>query len=303
MMADTNYSRIARFTHFVRWNAMSKYAVFTLAFFLTSLLATGAFADDGDELSEEALEEIDEEDIQRAQDAFNEGASLYYEGEYGRAMVEFRRANELYPHPIFAHNMALANHQLGRTNRTLDAALEARELSQQATDDAERLPDRADATNHGLIVSLQSLETGEEVAEAIAADTIDDDDEPVAVDEPPEGVDDPSSFGALGWGGVGAFVLGAGALTGAALIDRNVVSGKESLENWDDTTTAFNEEKDSLESQQSIGKVLLFSGAGLAAVGTGLVVWELMSSPDSEGSQMAVSPSLTRPGVDVMLRW
>ena len=276
---------------------MNRYALLTAIVFASSLLVSTAVADTGDELSEDAVDEIDDEDIERAQEAFNQGASLYYEGEYGRAMVEFRRANEILPHPVFAHNIALANHQLGRVERTLEAALEARALDTEG-----ELPPRADATNSALIASIQSVIVATDISEEIGKRT----DDPVAVDDSDAQPIDPvpeSSWGTKGWGGVGAAAVGFVALTGAAVIDRSIVSGKEELEsgNWTGTEDEFDAEVDSLQSRQSTGKLMLFSGIGLMAVGGGLIAWELMSGP--EGTEMALSPKLDRPGMEWTLRW
>lgn len=255
-----------------------------------------AFSQDDADLSADAADEVDPEDIERAQEAFNQGATFYYEGEYGRAMVEFRRANELYPHPIFLHNIARSNRQLGRVERTIDAAIGARELAEET---GEALPADADAVNSALIAGIGTVVTSTELSEEMEATAVADKD----VEEPPGVQPADSGFGGKGWAGVAGLALGVGALGGAAMMDRSVVSGMEELEpdNWTGTRTEFDDEKASLESQQSMGQILLFSGAGLAAVGTTLLVLELTSS--SGDTQMALSPSVTRPGVEMLLRW
>lgn len=267
--------------------AYKKRIVFAVSLVLVALMGSTALAVDDDELSEDA---IDEEDLERAQDAFNQGAAYYYEEEFGRAMVEFRRANELHPHPIFQHNIALSNRQLGRIERTLEAAENAAAMD-------EKLPAPADATNSALIVGITTVLTTQEKADHLAAQVQD-----AEVEEPDVVADEPSGWGGSGWAGVGALSVGLGALTGAFVLDRRVVSGMDSLENdtWD-SMAEFNEERDSLQSQQSMGKIFLFSGAGLAALGGGLIVWELMSGPGDNA--MALSPSIHRPGVDVSFRW
>ena len=242
-----------------------------------------------------------DEDIERAEEAFSAGASFYFEGEYGRAIVEFRRAAEIYPHPIFYHNIALSHRQLGRADRTLSYAEDAREAAAKLSDlDRETWPARADAANSAMIASFQGVVKAQELARAVAPDEEQDGDQPVAgvteIETPPQ----ESSFGALGWAGVAGVTLGVGALAGAAVMDRSILSGVEEVEQG--TFDGTRQDRISeLESQQTTGKILLGAGAGLTVVGATLVVLELMGG--SSDQAMAIGPSLSRPGIDVRFQW
>lgn len=252
-----------------------------------------------DELSEEHLDDVEEsdevaaEDLQRAQEAFDAGASYYYEGEYGDAIREFRRAHQRYPHPIFSHNIARANEELERYDRALDAAREARELNEEATQARDRLPDNAEAVNSGLIASLEARLTSRSIAEAMDAPEEFDD-----VDAAPAA----SSWGLMGWSGVALTAVGTGALAGAMVMDRQITSDIDALENNTEIgEDEFDSEVESLEGQQTAGRVFLFSGAGMLAVGSTLMILELASGPDDEG--LSMGPSLSRPGLEMTFTW
>ena len=246
--------------------------------------------------------DVDPQAVERAQQAFDRGAAYYFEGEYSRALVEFRRANEAMAHPVFLFNMALCHRELGRVDRTMQAAEEARELFREFHERGEQVPFDLWARNDALIVSIETVDRAQAMAEALeAAEPADG--QPVADISDVDSVDDSGAFGVLGWAGVGALAVGAGALGGAVVIDRQVASGIEELQGISDTNE-FNTRRDSLQGQQTSGQVLLFSGIGLATVGTTLVILDLVSgNGDSNDGGLAVSPSFHRPGLDILVRW
>lgn len=253
-----------------------------------SLISSPVLADD--ELSEQQVEqETEQADMERAQEAFDEGARYYYDGDYSSAIVEFRRANQIHPHPIFQHNIARSHLELDRPDRALNAALEAEKR-------ADELPPDAAATNSAIIAGYQAVSKSHDRIEEMGAD-VEDIDDPMAAAPA-------SRWGGLGWAGAGALGAGLAALGGAAIFDRRVYSGKNELEEADDMPNdEFIEERDSLQRQQTTGLAMLWSGIALGAVGTSLIVWELATTPEIDGGEMAVSPSVDRPGVRVLMRW
>ncbi len=240
-----------------------------------------------DELSADEIEEEaqDESDMQRAQDAFDQGARYYYDGQYSDAIVEFRRANQIHPHAIFQHNIALANMALERPQRALEAALDARE-------NAEQLPPEAAAANDAIIASVQVSMHAEDVAEDM---------EELIIAEAPD-VEPASGFSTLGWAGVGTAGVGVLALGGAAVVDRQVVAGVDELENDDfETRDDFNARRDEVAGQQTMGQVMLWSGLGMVAVGGALVAMDLVSGDDGGG--VAIAPAVGSPGINAVMRW
>ena len=266
--------------------------VFIVALLLVCLSGGQAAADSG-----LGGDDVDPQAVERAQQAFNDGAAYYFEEEYSRALVEFRRAHEAMPHPVFLFNMALCHRELGRVDRTLQAAEEARVLFNEFHEQGQEVPLDLWARNDALIISIQAVERSQEMADSLVPD----EGEPLAARPDVEDAD--SGFGVLGWAGVGALAVGAGALGGAAVIDRQVASGIEDLQGISDESE-FNSQRDALQGQQTSGQVLLFSGIGLAAVGTTLVVLDLVGGGGDDGdSGLAIAPSFHRPGLEVMVRW
>jgi hypothetical protein len=234
-----------------------------------------------------------EADVQTAQAASDLGAQHYYEGNYGRAIVEFQRAHDHFPHPMFLHNIALSNLHLGQLERARAAAREAAAMD-------EGMPSEAHATNEGVITGATTVLEVRRLANRLAQErgvARDDDDDDVVA--PPPVVDEPM-LGVLGWVGVGTAVVGVGALVGAAVLDSQIQSGIEELSDAPDQAS-FDARRDELEGQQTVGKVLLFGGAGLTAVGAGLLVVDLMSG--SADRAVGIGPDPREPSIQVRLRF
>ncbi len=258
--------------------------IFLLVFAVTFGWAGLAVADSGDPSSEA---------IQEAQEAFELGAQYYYEDNFGRAIVEFRKAHQAHPHPMFLHNIALANKQLGRLDRAREAAVEAEEMS-------EELPPETAARNVGIVAGATGVLTGRQVAEDVASSQPVEDDTPGTPPEEP--VADSGGFGPLGWAGVGALAVGVGALGGAVVIDSQISSELDGL-NSGESQEQFDATIADLEGKQTTGQILLFSGIGLSTVGAGLLIYELVSGGSSSDQQLSFSPSFHRPGMEVQFRW
>lgn len=246
-------------------------------------------------------------DAERAQEFFDTGAQHYYEGEYGRAIVEFQKANRAHPHPLFLFNIALSNLHLQRHDRAIDAARRAEEMDQP-------LGAENSARNRAMIASSETVLNSGDIAEVIAGLEVDeeeaDDDPAVAeptdpepVDEPPE-VDEPPGFGPVGWAGAAGLGTGAAAMITAGVLDAQIRS------DWDDLEAdmarmpddEFDREIESIERRQLTGQILLFSGVGVAVAGAALMGYELFVSP-SETDGVAIGPRFDRPGIDVTMQW
>lgn len=242
-----------------------------------------------------ALAQDSESDVAAAQRYFDQGAQYYYAGDYGRALVEFRKAQQAHPHPIFLYNIALASNSLGRTDQALDAARQA------AAMDVE-LPPEQDARNMALIRSCETIldagSTATGVARQSGADAVAD----TTVAPPPE--PEPAGIGALGWAGIGTAALGVGAMVGSFVVNSQVSSGITTLEEKaaGPSEADFNDYKAELKNQQLIGQILLYSGAGLTAAGTGLFIVDLLVGKNTD-SPVALQFNPVQPGLQVHLRW
>lgn len=273
-------------------SARTKRSVSVLAAILCLLAAPPVLADDAAELEEEDFEEAAEDadedsaDLQRAQDHFDTGADLYYQGEYSQAAVEFRRAHQIHPHPMFMYNFALATKQLDRLDDTLDAALEAEAMDQQ-------LPPEQQAGNRAMIHGAQLVLDTRESSEEIAADLPDID--------PPEAEDE---FGPVGWIGLGAIALGTAGGVAGAVTHYRVRGDRQELEerrevNPDAQAIATLESR--VSSRETARNALYLSAAGLVTFGTGFVIWENMMGPDNDASALDVSIGPTN--ASISLTW
>lgn len=262
---------------------------------LVTLASLGAFADapgaeEGHVVDDE---EISTEDIQRAQEYFDLGAQLYFEGEFSRAAVEFRRAHELYPHPLFLFNIALIQRRLNRPEDALAIARQAQGMD-------EDLPPKEDAQNRGMIDGIGAAFLGHEIVGTLAGVDVGElpgRKEPVVVAREP-------LLSPLGWLGVGALSLGVAGLTGGGIVQARLGANREV---YDVRQPLYPESQavaqlgETIERQQTQRTILFVSGAGLTAVGTALIVMALL--PDDSEPDLAFSFSLSEPGVSVIYRW
>lgn len=250
------------------------------AFFLALLFSLPAGASEGD--------------IERAQEHFNAGAELYLEEEYSAAIVRFRQAHELHPHPVFMHNIAMAELRRGRPGHAARAAMEARQMQAE-------LDDREVARNDSIIAGATALSTAGELMEELH----DDEEISPATDEPAV-VSDASSFGTLGWAGVSGLALGAGALGGAWYVDSQITSHREELQatSGDISEEGLNRQAEQISSWQSRGQVMLFSGIFVTVTGATLVTVELLTGgADDGGIQARLVPSISTPGLRMSMEW
>ena len=201
-----------------------------------------------------------------AQEHLDEGGKLYIEGDYAGAIIEFKKGHALIREPIFLYNIALCYWRLGDYRRALselDAALIEGGLGAQTET-------KGRARGHAFRVRLLS-ESLTEVSEP-ASVTLEGRGES---GEAP--VDGTGRSRALAWVGLGALVAGGGALVGFGIVELglsdDVAAFKEAVRSGD---TATADELDaSIAPRQAAGRVLLYSGVGLAAVGATLLVFDL----------------------------
>lgn len=253
-----------------------------------STLATTAFAQD-----EPTADEL-------AQQYFDEGASFFIEGNYARAILSFRRAFDQRPDPMILYNMSLAHSRLGNHREAYQTTLATRRmegLPEQArvrvdarvnalyvVVNAEALAPRMAAIAAGEETDTQTSAT-EEVAEITRqAPTPAQPGQPVRPIAPPLDLNpQPEDMGLVGWAGVGTTVVGAGLLTGALLIDRGLSSDIEAYQQASDQGRLddYNQLRADIETRANTGKILLYSGAGAAALGLGMWIFGATSAADT----------------------
>ncbi len=289
------------------------------AFVLCSLLMSASTA---------AADEPTAEERERAAAHFEDGAEYFFEERYGRALVEFRRAFRLNPHPMIAYNKALANLRLGNIGEAYRRAVEASEMgglppdeelrnnariralgvvltAEQVADDVESAI--VDGAQREEIERAQREETagqaeelaqlvGQKSGDLLAEITGEAPREPLVPVRPTD--DDSGGLGPVGITGVvmtsvGAGLLGVAGVTNHRLGDK--IATYESASDQGDTDEFFRLRED-IESSQRNGQIALYAGAGAAAVGVVLVLVDGLSGSSSERSGLSLTPSTTPGG-------
>jgi hypothetical protein len=220
-----------------------------------------------------------ESDKKKAQTLFEKGAALYYDGAYAEALVQFKKGHATVPNALFLYNMTLCNLKLQRYREAMSNAVEARHMG--------GLPDKEATRNEARIAAISAIELSQEVAEAA--------EEPMVADTAPDTTESPDlsvqksdapkkGLTALGWSGVAGLVIGGGLLGGAVATELAL------QKKWEEFTglseggdpERFEELRTEIERGQQRGKILLYSGTGVAVVGAALLIVDLATKPKEE---------------------
>lgn len=258
---------------------------------LISILIFSLFAVGGLVISPNAFAQ--ESDSERAQQHFEDGAAFYTTGEYSKAIVEFLKGHAIAPNAMFLYNISLSYFKLDNISDALAAAEKAR--------NEEGMPAKVTVRNEARIAGLYGVLSARDVAEDIAEP------EPVAEEpavarDPVEPVEEGSAMGGLGWTGVGLAAVGGGLVVGALIVNSGVSADIDALEAEADggSEARFDSLKSDIEAGQSTGKILLYSGAGLASAGLIMLIIDLADGSESS-SDVSVVP--TDGGAQVGFGW
>lgn len=227
---------------------------------------------------ESSREDVSDRDQERAQQLFERGYGAYSTEKYGRALAMWRKAYEFVPAAVFLFNAAKAGEQLGNLEQALALAKRAGKQEKRP------LPEKLAKKNETLIRDLKArLAFERKRREALRARKLD----------------------WRGWSGVAGLAGGTLAVGLATAVFGNQ-AGKinQNLGNAG-SREAYQERRTRMESKQTVGRVLLYSGAGVAAVGGGLLVWDLVDVPRMpEDPTAAVRFGVNgRPGATIRLRF
>lgn len=219
-----------------------------------------------------------QEAVAQAETHFQKGAEWYTTGEYSKAIVEFLKGYNVVPNAMFLYNISLSYAKLGNQ----DDALMYAERAQNEVG----MPDDVASRNSGRIAALRVRLSGLDVSKKIS-------DLSNVVEVNPTPPPQQSEFGWLGMSGIAVGVAGLGLMGGSALIGMGVSDDITALENEANggDQARFDDLKSSIESDQSLGQVLLFSGAGLAALGVTLVVVDLMNDEEPTQASLQLVPT------------
>lgn len=212
------------------------------------------------------------DDPDKAEAYYQQGVNAFFNKNYSLAVTYFKRANALDPDPVVLYNISLAQSRLANADEALDAAEEAARMG--------GLPEDTALKNQARIRAYQRIIAAESTAQALAPE-----DAPAAQGTAPApGVAEaPPAVGTVGWVGIGTASAGALTLAGAGLLALMV---RNDLDEYDTARADGDYERaralqQDVRDGQSIGQILLYSGAGLLAVGATLWAVDFFADQES----------------------
>lgn len=240
---------------------------------------------------------------ERAQQYADEGAKLYAEGDYGAALVQFRKAYALEPGRVLLFNIALSYSKLGRCEKAIEKG--------HKLEGTYELSAELDATNRGMIQGCRRAKAGRGVARRVAsagdaaaesddpgrraaresAEASEAVEQPDAADATDETIQETGRLGALGWTGVAAAGLSAAGWAGTLIVKSRLQDDWQRYDRAAETgdRATYDDLRESIPAKQTAGQVLLYSSIGLSAVGSTLFLVDWFG-----GRQEASGPAVSR---------
>lgn len=240
--------------------------------------------------------QTDDIDRQAARHHFARGAEQFKAGQYEDAIDAFEKAFAANPDPMILYNLSLAHLKAGHPQSALVNALRARRMdgltrsaslrndarivalrrvmkarSQPSSPSGYAGPDRSSTDDNPLFGPSSDDSAGP--ADRMTDGTTDSPSEPAS----------PPAFGTAGWIGVGIGAAGVASLLGAGLVgaglDEDINAYQSAAESGDAQT--YRRLRESIADRQTTGRVLLYSGIGLGVTGAGLVIYQLLATPEA----------------------
>jgi tetratricopeptide (TPR) repeat protein len=238
------------------------------------LVAAPSIAQESDSANGESESNRHDEEAERAQKAkevFDRGMEHYVEEDYTKAIVDFKRAHDLYPSATLLYNIAMARMNQGKSEKAAKVAREALEFDGEPLPDDSRAQARAVVDGSGLVASARTL------ADASASD----DSTGTAAAPPPktdESTGSDGTLGPLGWSGIGMSAVGVAGLVGIPIVANNYDQQVERLERLSTgpSRPAFREQQNKVESTRQNGRLLSVAAPAVTAVGAGLLAVDLL---------------------------
>jgi tetratricopeptide (TPR) repeat protein len=238
-----------------------------------------------------------QDDAQLAQEAFDRGMSHYTEENYGDAVAEFRKGHQLMPNGLFLYNISLSYMRLGNHEKALRYAERAVEMR-------DHLPPKSDARNSARMGALRARLSAIGLAgrlEPQETEPTDDRDDLLADAESDNSQETEGWPGTLTYIGAGTAALGGALIISAGVMGSDIDARIDQLGDTDDRQS-YDAMRSEIESDRSVGRVLLFSGIGLVAAGGGLVAWDLYGG-ESETTLLTLQPEIGGDRVGARLDW
>ncbi len=266
---------------------------FAVSFIVAAAVLGGAVSSASAQQKVDSVESTDQSDERKAEAYYEKGVDAFFNKKYSLAISYFQRANELDPDAVFLYNISRAHAKLGNPGDALEVALEA--------DAKGGLPEDTAQKNRHRIVAYGRAAAAEDVCEALNPPVGElDEDTP---DSSKEGL------GVVGWTGVGLASAGAASLLGAGAMTF-IVSGN--LDEYDTARADGDYERarglhSDIGDRQEMGRLMLYSGAGLVAAGGAMFAWDYFggqeSAPDTDDdAKTAIFSTVDADGASVQFR-
>jgi len=219
---------------------------------------------------------------------YEEGIKSAIAGDYPSAVIHFQNGYKLDPDPRFLYNIAACYYRLDNFERASDyyqRVLKSPNVSSE-------IYTKAASKLRALELQLSATTVSDQIKDGAGQANKGDGAQTPDPSKKPED----EGFGGLGWAGVAVTAVGVG-LMGASLIPNAGLSDQiaeyEDGVRLDPSPSRDQSRYDAIQSKQSTGKLLLFSGAGLTVVGASLVLYELASSSSQEAAAQETQGALT----------
>jgi tetratricopeptide (TPR) repeat protein len=216
---------------------------------------------------------------EQARHHFDEGARHFYEGDFSRAILEFRRAYHYQPDPMILYNISLAHSRLGNISDAYEAG--------QAAASMPGMPEAARVRNDARVGALAVALSAESMASRISRlATPTSNATRTPLDEPNHGY----APGPIGWTAVALGGAGAGLLTYALVLDRSLENDIEAYRSASDEgqVSDYDALRDRIATRTTRGRIALYSGLGLTIAGAGLLAYDLLDTNGAPNYKVSV---------------
>lgn len=242
--------------------------------------------------SAQAMAQTSSENKAAADKLYEEGLKAAIAGDFAGAVIQFQNGYKLDPDPRFLYNIGGCYERLNNDERAVDYYQRVLKSNNASTD----IHTKASAKLRANQAKIAAIGTGTAISSRGDTNVVG----PSDPNNPRVKTQDEGGFGGLGWAGVAIGAVGAGLMT-ASLIPNSGLS--DQIQEYEDGVRVDPDPArdksryDAIQSKQSTGKLLLFSGAGLAVVGVGLVIVELATSGSEAAppTQQATSAKAKQP--------
>lgn len=234
----------------------------------------------------------DEAAIEQARNFYQQGVEAFYRQQYSIAITFFRRAYSFDAHPMFLYNISVAYTNLRNVPQAYETSRQAFGMEGLPPDIEVRNSARYRANGIALaaVELAGALAPKTEETTPVAAQPVD---RNVLLRALPKDYRDRSTIGALGWTGIITAGLGVGAVVGSGVMSQMI---EGDLQDYEGARLAgdrnqMNALRPTIESKQSTGQIVLYSGGGLVALGVTLLAVDLVRGQPLEFYEETGAPA------------